>query len=137
MTIVSILLGTLSIFINIATRTRISRNNDDDRNSNGILMILGIILIIFAPLIGSLIQLAISRRREFFADATSVMLTRQPSGLISALKKISQDPNILKEASTATATLYINNPFQKDKIASLFSTHPPVGERIKALEGMI
>jgi heat shock protein HtpX len=94
-------------------------------------------MIIFAPIIAQLIQLAISRRREFFADASSVKLTRQPSGLISALRKISSDPNIMKTASTATASLYINNPFKGNKIASLFSTHPPVEDRIKALESMM
>jgi len=134
MTIVSILIGTLSILINMSWHIR--RGDDDNKNS-GIFMIIGIILIIFAPLIAQLIQLAISRRREYFADASSVMLTRQPSGLISALEKISGDPNILATASTATASLYINNPFKGNKIASMFSTHPPITDRIKALEGMM
>lgn len=137
MTIVSILIGTLSILINISSRSLFFKDRDSDRNSSGILAILGIAMIIFAPLIAQLIQLAISRRREFFADASAVMLTRQPSGLISALKKISQDPNQLRSASTATAPLYINNPFKGNKIASMFSTHPPISERIKALEEMM
>ena len=95
------------------------------------------LLIIFAPFIAQLIQLAISRRREYLADATSVSFTRQPSGLIKALQKISNDPVLFKEASTATATLYISNPFKGDKIASLFYTHPPIKDRIKALELMM
>lgn len=99
-------------------------------------MILGIVMIIFSPLIAQLIQLAISRRREFFADASSVMLTKQPSGLISALKKLKADTTPLKSASTATASLYIDNPFRGNKIASMFSTHPDIDDRIKALEGM-
>ncbi|MCX6726740.1 MAG: M48 family metallopeptidase [Candidatus Shapirobacteria bacterium] len=134
MTIVSILIGTLSILINMSWHIR--RGDNDNKNS-GIFMIIGIILVIFAPLIAQLIQLAISRRREYFADAGSVMLTRQPSGLISALKKISVDPNILKTASTATSSLYINNPFKGNKIASLFSTHPPIEDRLKVLKEMM
>lgn len=138
MTIVSILIGTLSILINISSRSFLfGGGRDRDRENGGILAIVGIIMIIFAPIIAQLIQLAISRRREYFADASSVMLTRQPSGLISALKKISQDPNLLETASTATASLYINDPFKGNKLASMFSTHPPIADRIKALEAMM
>ena len=100
-------------------------------------MIVGIVMIIFAPIIAQLIQLAISRRREYFADASSVMLTRQPSGLISALKKLEADNTPQQFASTATATLYISNPFKGNKLASMFSTHPPIADRITALEGMM
>jgi heat shock protein HtpX len=135
MMIVSILIGTLSILINMSWY--MGRNRDSESKDNNILAIIGIVLIIFAPIIGQLIQLAISRRREFLADASSVMLTRQPSGLIGALKKISGDPNILDTASTATASLYISNPFKGNKIASLFSTHPPIADRIKVLEEMM
>lgn len=138
MTIVSILIGTLSIIINFATQSMFfGRRDNEDRQGGGALAIIGLVLIIFAPIIAQLIQLAISRRREYFADASSVMLTRQPSGLISALKKISGDPNPLKTASTATASLYIDNPFKGNKIASMFSTHPPIEDRIKALEAML
>lgn len=139
MTIVSILVGTLSIVIDIASRSLIwGKGNDDrDHRSSGILTIVGIVMIIFAPIIAQLIQLAISRRREYFADASSVMLTRQPSGLISALQKLEADRTPQKFASTATASLYISNPFKGNKLATLFSTHPPVSERIKKLQGMI
>jgi len=138
MTIVSILIGTLSILTNISARSMFYRDNDNDRgNSNGILILVGLVLIIFAPIIAQLIQLAISRRREFFADASSVMLTRQPSGLISALQKLDTDNTPFKTASTATASLYINNPFKGNKLASMFSTHPPIADRIKALKGML
>jgi len=138
MTIVSILIGTLSILISIATRsTFFGRNRDNDNEGGAVLAIIGIILIIFAPIIAQLIQLAISRRREYFADASAVKLTRQPQKLIDALTKISQDPNKLETASTATASLYINNPFKGNKIASLFSTHPPIEDRIKALQQML
>ncbi|MFA5532685.1 MAG: M48 family metalloprotease [Candidatus Shapirobacteria bacterium] len=138
MTIVSILIGTLSILINLATRsTFFRRNNDNNNNGGAILAIIGLILIIFAPLIAQLIQLAISRRREYFADASAVKLTRQPQGLIDALKKISSDSSKLETASTATASLYIINPFKGNKLASMFSTHPPIEDRIKALQQML
>lgn len=139
MTVVSVLIGTLSILINLTSRRMLwgGDRDNDRRGGSGILMIIGIILIIFAPIIAQLIQLAISRRREYFADASSVALTRQPSGLISALTKINADATPFKQASTATASLYISNPFKNDKIASLFFTHPPIKDRIKALEGMM
>ena len=137
MTVVSILIGTLSILINITSRSNIFRkNNDRDNQLSVILTLIGFILLIFAPLIAQLIQLAISRRREYFADASAVKLTRQPQSLINALKKISNDDSKLETASTATASLYISNPFKGNKIASLFSTHPPIEERIKALQKM-
>jgi len=141
MTIVSILIGTLSILINLASRSMFfggGRRNNDNNNEGGIILaVVGIVLIIFAPLIAQLIQLAISRRREYFADASAVKLTRQPQGLIDALTKISSDPSKLETASTATASLYITNPFKGNKIASLFSTHPPIEDRIKALQQML
>lgn len=139
MTIVSILIGSLSILIDMAYRSSFFRRNDDreDNQASTILTLIGFILIIFAPIIAQLIQLAISRRREYFADASAVKLTRQPQGLISALTKISQDNIVLDTASTATASLYIINPFKGNKIASLFSTHPPVEDRIKALQQML
>lgn len=139
MTIVSILIGSLSIIINMAYRSSFFRRDNDREDSQGsnIIALLGFVLIIFAPIIAQLIQLAISRRREYFADASAVKLTRQPQGLINALTKISQDNVIFDTASTATASLYITNPFKGNKIASLFSTHPPVEDRIKALQQML
>lgn len=138
MTIVSILIGTLSILINLAVRSSFfGRNKDRDNNGGAILAIIGLILIIFAPIIAQLIQLAISRRREYFADASAIKLTHQPQGLINALTKISSDPSKLETASTATASLYITNPFKGNKLASLFSTHPPIEDRIKALKQML
>jgi heat shock protein HtpX len=139
MTIVSILIGSLSILINIAYRSTFFRKNDNKENNqvNTIIMLLGFVMIIFAPLIAQLIQLAISRRREYFADASAVKLTRQPQALIEALTKISADDSVFETASTATASLYIVNPFKGNKIASLFSTHPPIESRIKALQQML
>lgn len=139
MTIVSILIGSLSILINIAYRSSIFKKDNDSENNqaNTIIAILGFIMIIFAPIIAQLIQLAISRRREYYADASAVKLTRQPQALIDALTKISQDDSVFETASTATASLYITNPFKGNKIASLFSTHPPIEDRIKALNSML
>jgi heat shock protein HtpX len=139
MMIVSILIGTLTIVINMVTRISFfgGRNRDNEGNGNAIIAIIGLVLLIFAPLIAQLIQLAISRRREFLADASGVKLTRQPQGLIDALEKISKDSNKLETASTATSSLYINNPFKGNKIASLFSTHPPIEDRIAALKQML
>jgi heat shock protein HtpX len=133
MTIVSVLLGTLTILIR-STRTRSTRKN---KGSSAVLQAIGLILIIFAPLLARLIQLVISRQREYLADSSGVKLTRQPQSLISALQKISSDPNPLTQASTATASLYISNPFKNNKLASLFSTHPPIEKRIKALKQML
>lgn len=139
MTLVSVLIGSLSILINMSYNRSFfgKENNNDNRQSNSILTLVGFLLIIFAPLIAKLIQLAISRQREFLADAGAIMVTRQPSGLIDALKKISADPAHFNQASTATATLYINNPFKDNKLGSLFSTHPPITDRILALEKMV
>ena len=99
-------------------------------------MIVAIILSILAPIAAILMQLAISRKREFLADADGALLTRYPDGLARALEKISADPKPLTEANRATAHLYIVNPFKGKKISRLFSTHPPVEERIAALRGM-
>lgn len=137
MMVVSILIGTLSILINMTTNSFFFGHNRDDDNKSPIFAIIGIILIIFAPLLAQIIQLAISRRREYLADASGVKLTRQPQGLIDALSKISGDTNPLETASTATASLYISNPFKGNKVASLFSTHPPIQDRIKALQSML
>lgn len=137
MTLVSVLVGSLSILINTATRTSFLRKNNNNNHSSGVLALIGFILIIFSPIIAKIIQLAISRRREYFADASAIKLTRQPQGLIDALTKISSDDSRLETASTATATLYITNPFNKNKLASMFSTHPPIEDRIKALQEML
>ena len=103
-------------------------------------LLLGIVLAILSPIAATLIQLAISRKRELLADASGVLLTRYPEGLASALEKISKDPHSLRTASNATAHLFIVNPF-KDKetkqwFVSLFDTHPPIAERIKILRSM-
>jgi heat shock protein HtpX len=143
MSVVAVLVGTLTLFGDWIFRSRFfgGQKDSDENHNNGIFMLVGIILVLLSPIIAQLIQLAISRRREFLADSGSAMLTRQPSGLISALKKISEDQEPLEVANKATAHLYIENPF-KDKqkglsmFANLFNTHPPIEQRIKALEGI-
>ena len=114
------------------------RSNDRDNNGNPILMLIGLVLLIFAPIFGKLMQLAVSRRREFLADATSVKYTRNPDGLISALEKISSDPNELKSANKATAHMYISSPFRDKRIknSSLWSTHPSLEERVNAIRNL-
>jgi heat shock protein HtpX len=102
-----------------------------------ILFILAVSLAILAPIAATLIQLAISRRREFLADASGAMLTRFPNGLARALEKIAADPEPLEVANKATAHLYIANPLKGRGISKLFLTHPPIGERVKALREMI
>jgi heat shock protein HtpX len=112
-----------------------SRNNDNGRG-NGIILIVAIVLSILAPLFAMLLQLAISRKREFLADASGALLTRYPEALASALEKISGDTEPLEAANRATAHLYISNPFKGKNISKLFMTHPPVEERVAALRGM-
>ena len=146
MSLVSVMVGSVALLADMFFRMSYFGNRSRDRDDRGqvgaLLMILGIVFAVLSPLIAQLIQLAISRRREFFADAGSVALTRQPGGLISALQKIAGDHEALEAANKATAHLYIVNPF-KDKakgaiglFAGLFNTHPPIAERIKALQAM-
>jgi len=142
-TIVVILAGVIAIISNFFLRIsygRIGRKERERDSSGAILMIFGIIAAILAPIAATLIQLAISRKREFLADASGVLLTRYPDGLARALEKISEDPNPLRVASNATAHLFIANPFRrketKNWLMNLFSTHPPIEERIKALREM-
>jgi len=143
MTIVIILVGIVALLANWLIRARLfGFNKNDDRDSGqigAILMIAGLILAILSPLIAQLIQLAISRKREFLADANGALLTRYPEGLARALEKISSYKQPLKRASKATAHMYIINPFAGTKKfwAKAFSTHPPVKERIKVLRNMI
>jgi len=115
-----------------------SRDNDGG-NLGLIMMIIGLVLALVAPLAAVLLQLSISRKREFLADASGALLTRYPEGLAKALEKISQDVHPLREASDATSSLFIIDPFRKKRkrwFARLWMTHPPVEERIKALREM-
>ena len=140
-TVVVVLVGFVSILADIFRRSLFfgRGSNRDDEGNSGIVMILGVILSILAPIFVFLIQLAISRKREFLADASGALLTRYPEGLANALLKISQVSFPMKHQSTAIAHLYIADPRGNksskfgQKVVSLFSTHPPVAERIKAL----
>jgi heat shock protein HtpX len=110
----------------------------DRRGGNAALLLIGVVLAIVAPLIVKLVQLAISRRREYMADAGSVELTRYPEGMISALKKIQADyaqPKPHTQVNSAVAPMFLADPV-KDRVVTLFQTHPPVEDRIKALEAM-
>lgn len=145
MSIVTVLVGLVTLLGDWLLRSSMwggrSRSRDDNDNSGAIFLVLGFIMAILSPIIARIIQLAISRRREYLADASSVKLTRQPSGLISALKKLGADQEPLEAANKATAHLYIVNPFKGihghlDWLAGLFNTHPPLQDRIKVLESM-
>ena len=138
--VVSVMVGFVVILSDWFTRITFwggPRRRDDDDNGNPILMFIGLIFLILAPIFGQLMQLAISRKREFLADATAVEFTRNPDGLISALLKISGDPNELKVANKATENMYIANPFRnKKKSSDLWSTHPSTEARIEALRNL-
>lgn len=128
----------LSDFLLRSLRFR-SRGNNKSGNVTAILLLLGIVLAVLSPIIGEMIKLAISRKREFMADASSAILTRYPPGLASALKKIAKDPDpLVDRANKATAHLFISTPFRNAKgfVTNLFSTHPPLEERIRRLEEM-
>lgn len=141
MAVVSVLVGTVALMADFFFRSTLygSRDNNDSKG-NGLFIILAIVSAILAPIIAELIKLAVSRRREYLADASGVLLTRNPDGLISALQKISGDKEALEVANRGTAHLYIVNPLKgeeaKQWLAGMFNTHPPMAERIKALEEM-
>ena len=145
MGVVSILAGSIAIISDFFMRSLLwGGNRDDDRNNgNALFMVLGIVAAVLAPIAAMLIQFAVSRRREFLADASGALLTRHPEALARALEKISSDRHQMRTASNATAHLFIENPFKTDTgkktrsfLAGLFSTHPPVEERVKILRSM-
>lgn len=110
--------------------------DDDDGPSNPLFMIIGVLAIILSPIVAALIQMAISRQREYLADATGAMTTRYPEGLASALEKIAGHGSVMKKQNSSTAHLFISNPLNKKTLSNLFSTHPPIEERIKKLRHM-
>ena len=141
MTVAVVLAGFIAIVADILTRTLIF-GGGNNRDRHPAFLIIGIVGIILAPIAAKMIQLAISRKREYLADATGALLTRYPEGLASALEKISNQAQPMKKASHATAHLFISDPFQeKDKgimkkISGLFQTHPPAADRIAKLREM-
>ncbi|TAN33585.1 zinc metalloprotease HtpX [Patescibacteria group bacterium] len=141
MMLVAVMVGSIAILSDIFMRARWfggGRRSDSDRGgqAGSILLIAGVILAILSPLIAELIKLSISRKREYLADASGSLLTRYPEGLARALEKIASENRPMAHASKATAHLFIANPFSGRKVAALFSTHPPIEERIKILRGM-
>lgn len=142
MTLVVVLVGIITLLADWLLRISFIGGDDNNNGKNPVFLIAGIILIIISPIIAMLIQLAVSRKREFLADATGALLTRYPEGLASALEKIANDHEPLEAANKATAHLYIANPLkdhEKDSqgwFSSLFNTHPPIEERIKRLREM-
>lgn len=140
-TVVVVLAGMISILSNIILRSSFRfGGNREEREGGGAVLIIGLIAAILAPIVATIIQLAVSRKREFLADASGALLTRYPEGLASALEKIKQDEAPMRFASSGTAHLYISNPFKGKEGASwftrLFMTHPPLEERITILRGM-
>jgi len=139
MTIVSILFGFVSIISDFALRGIIFgavSGGNDRGNSNWIILVVALVFIILAPIFAMLVQFSISRKREYLADASGARLTRYPQGLANALRKLDKNSIPVKDASEGTAHLYISNPFKKKSFWNLFSTHPPIQERIKRLEAM-
>jgi len=140
MAVVAILVGTVALLSDWFLRSMWFGGGDDDNKGSAIFVVLALVAAILAPIIATLIQLAISRRREFLADASGVLLTRYPQGLESALLKISSDQEPLEVANRGTAHMYIVNPLKGQSaarsFANLFNTHPSVQERVKALHEM-
>ena len=145
--VVSVMVGFMVILTDWVSRALFwGRFGDDDSDSgsrgNPILMLIGLVCLILAPIFGQLMQLALSRRREFLADASAVELTRNPDGMISALQKLDADTNQLKTANNSTAHMYIVSPFKsnlkdgKKRKTSLFSTHPSIDDRIEAIRNL-
>lgn len=138
--VVSVMVGFVVILSDWFTRIIFwggSNDSDDDSKGNAIIMLIGLIFLILSPIFGKLMQLAISRKREFLADATAIQFTRNPDGLISALLKISSDSNELKVANQSTENMYIVNPFRnKKKTSNLWSTHPSIDDRIEAIKNL-
>lgn len=144
--IVSVMVGFIVMLSDTVSRllfwSSFDNDRDNDNKANGFLMIIGLVCLILSPIFGSLMQLALSRKREFLADSTAVEFTRNPDGLISALQKLENDPNQLETANSATANMYIVNPFKKNtaegkrKSSSLWSTHPSTEDRIDALRNL-
>ncbi len=143
-TVVVVLVGFLQLLSDMFMRSLWwGRGGGRDRegNAQAIFMIVGIVLSLLAPLVATLIQLAISRKREFLADASGALLTRYPEGLASALEKLHADNTPMQQANHATAHLWLDDPYQGKKTSTswftnLFRTHPPIEERIKILRGM-
>lgn len=136
-TVVAVFVGFIVILSDLLLRTTLwggglRARDSRGQNGSGVLAVVGLVLLIASPIVVKLIQLAISRQREYLADSSGALLTRYPEGLARALEKISQGPP-LRTAGHATAHLYIANPFNARSLGHLFATHPPIEERVKRL----
>lgn len=138
MTVTVVLVGAVALASDWFLRMGFWTSRDNDNNGGGgqITFLIGIILAILAPISAALVQLAISRKREYLADASGALLTRYPEGLASALEKISTDKSPTRLGNRATAHLFIASPFRSQNASSLFSTHPPIADRVKRLREM-
>lgn len=140
-TITAVLVGTIALVSDLVMRSLWWGGGDRDRKQSPIMIVLFILVLIITPIVATLIQLAVSRKREYLADASGALLTRYPEGLARALEKIASDPQPVRSATTSTAHLFISNPFRKGKgmqswFAGLFSTHPPMEKRVEILRSM-
>lgn len=139
MGVVAVLVGFIAILSDLFIRATFFRDSDDNRG-NAIFLVIAIVLAILSPIAAMLIQTAVSRKREYLADASGSLITRYPEGLASALEKLKNDHTPPRSASNATAHLFIENPFDNKKVKNmftgLFNTHPPLEERIKILRSM-
>ncbi|MFH2063525.1 MAG: M48 family metallopeptidase [bacterium] len=136
MTLAMVLAGTVAIVADLTMRSFIWGGRRRRDEGNGLLVVVGLLLMIVAPIAAQLIKLAVSRKREYLADASAALITRFPDGLARALEKINAQSRPMKSASSATAHLFIANPFSGRTLAGLFSTHPPIESRIAALRQM-
>jgi len=138
-TIITVLIGVTALLSDILLRSALwGRNNRESGRAGAIMLVTGIVLAVLTPIIAQIIRLAISRQREYLADASGAMLTRNPDGLASALEKIGRDTEVLEAANKATAHLYIDNPLKNRHsfFDNLFSTHPPIPDRVARLRKM-
>lgn len=130
------LVAAVSIISDMILRWMFWNGDDESENNSPFVMILGIAALILAPLVATLIQLSISRKREYLADATGALTTRYPEGLASALEKIANNGSVMQKQSASTAHLFFANPLNGKSFSNLFSTHPPIEDRIAALRNM-
>ncbi len=141
MTIVVVLVGVILLLSDWMMRSMLFGRRDSDSKSAGVLVLIGLVLAVLSPLFAELIKLAVSRSREYLADASAALLTRYPEGLASALEKIAKHDRPLRKANHATAHMFLANPFDphvtKKKFERIFSTHPPITDRISKLKQMI
>jgi len=137
MMLVAVLVGSIAILSDIFLRMSFfGKKGSNKKGSHPAIIIVGIVFIILSPIIANLVKLAISRKREYLADASGSLLTRYPEGLARALEKIGKENQPMKKKSKATAHLFISNPFQGKKVRHIFSTHPPIADRVKKLREM-